>query len=744
MGFRKGRGEIQKDSLHFPVDYDSEFPIQKYLIQYARNLVEVKPIQQKILEYILSILPQNYVKRIFDFLLQKSPNFKKITDMEENISGNLSVEKMSDNLFRWLEEGKKDIFDEVIFWFIRESLNEAAIRPTDVSGKQSVDESGYSKFKELKDTFLLSEEEIKIVCLCYCYTQSQALETLLDNENAIIQTRLIAIMTGINPARVRNNLQTNGRLVQLGLIEIENRSICFDFEITGSVLDYLNGFSNLSLLERYCQQYKGSAYDIDSFNLSPSKKEIILSLIRSNTSCHILLHGEAGSGKTEFAKSVGKECGKPVHFVKHESTSEKSNKRIALQVADRTIDPGKSIVVVDEADWLINTWRIFAHTKEPLDKEWLNAFMDNSSAQFIWVTNDVDFIDSSVLRRFTYHIHFRKFTRTQREKAWRRAIKGHPQQSFFTDEVVDYLAGKYDVNVSGIHLALEVLSRLGFESNKCDPEILKGYIEDILSNHKKLIDGTIKSNSSPVPKQYDLDALHVDTDIHEFIRSFEEYYRLSESGNEFSGDGFTALFWGMTGTGKTEFAKYVAYRLKREIYSKRVSDLLSPYIGMTEKNIRDAFNEAEENKAILLLDEADSLFINRENALQSWEISQTNELLTQMNSYQGALICCTNLLDILDNASIRRFDWKIEFRPLTDTNKVTVYKKYFSNGTFLEEKDLKRIQNIENLTFGDIYAVWRRLRFSKKKRANHDKIIRAIEKESEYRRGHNSNKIGYL
>jgi transitional endoplasmic reticulum ATPase len=71
------------------------------------------------------------------------------------------------------------------------------------------------------------------------------------------------------------------------------------------------------------------------------------------------------------------------------------------------------------------------------------------------------------------------------------------------------------------------------------------------------------------------------------------------------------LFHGLPGTGKTEFARYLADTTGHELIQKRASDLLSMWVGGTEKEIAGAFAQAEDSDAILLLDEADSLFLNR-------------------------------------------------------------------------------------------------------------------------------------
>jgi SpoVK/Ycf46/Vps4 family AAA+-type ATPase len=202
------------------------------------------------------------------------------------------------------------------------------------------------------------------------------------------------------------------------------------------------------------------------------------------------------------------------------------------------------------------------------------------------------------------------------------------------------------------------------------------------------------------------------------------------------------LFWGWPGTGKTEFGKYIADQLGKELLVKRMSDLQSMWVGETEKQIAAAFREAEENDAILFIDEADSVFINRQTANKSWETSQTNEILTQMENFSGILICCTNLLENLDEAAMRRFAFKIKFLPLTNEGKVRLYQKYFSSLTApLSKEQQSRLVAIRNLCPGDIKAVWQRTQMLGNSPS--DEIISELEKEVSYKKGGNKSTIGF-
>jgi SpoVK/Ycf46/Vps4 family AAA+-type ATPase len=136
--------------------------------------------------------------------------------------------------------------------------------------------------------------------------------------------------------------------------------------------------------------------------------------------------------------------------------------------------------------------------------------------------------------------------------------------------------------------------------------------------------------------------------------------------------------YGPPGAGKSELARYIAGHLDRELMVKRVSDIVSPYVGETEQNISRVFSEAEAAEAVLVIDEADSFLFNRSRAVRSWEISHTNEFLTQMERFRGILICTTNRFEDLDQASVRRFNYKIGFRCLKPEGNVIFYRKLLS------------------------------------------------------------------
>ena len=173
----------------------------------------------------------------------------------------------------------------------------------------------------------------------------------------------------------------------------------------------------------------------------------------------------------------------------------------------------------------------------------------------------------------------------------------------------------------------------------------------------------------------------------------------------------TLCFYGPPGTGKTEFAHVLADALDRELVVKASSDLVSPYVGETERNLARLFNELDAEHSILLLDEVDSLLRDRGQAQRSWELTQVNELLQQMERFNGIFIAATNLMTQLDAAAMRRFDFKLEFRPLSEAQRLSLFaREVLGDADAIDAIPaplVRRLASMNTLTPGDFANVVR-------------------------------------
>lgn len=142
-------------------------------------------------------------------------------------------------------------------------------------------------------------------------------------------------------------------------------------------------------------------------------------------------------------------------------------------------------------------------------------------------------------------------------------------------------------------------------------------------------------------------------------------------GNKFTyGNGLSVLFYGAPGTGKTMAAQVLANELGMPLYRVDLSQLISKYIGETQKNIGKIFDEAEKCDCILLFDEADAIFTKRSDvsdAQDRYSNAETAYLLQRIEAYAGVSILATNLLQNFDEAFRRRISYMVHF-PMPDVS----------------------------------------------------------------------------
>jgi SpoVK/Ycf46/Vps4 family AAA+-type ATPase len=249
-----------------------------------------------------------------------------------------------------------------------------------------------------------------------------------------------------------------------------------------------------------------------------------------------------------------------------------------------------------------------------------------------------------------------------------------------------------------------------------------------------------------IEKNYSPDGLNISGDIEAMLWQLESFSAHLRSRDNPRVTNMNLLFYGPPGTGKSELARHIADRLDREIICKRVSDLQDKYVGEGEKNIKRAFQEAEAEEAILIIDEADSLLFSRDRAVRSWEISFTNEFLTQMERFRGILICTTNRMKDLDEASIRRFNHKMQFDYLQPEGNVVFYEKLLVSliDSPLDNKYRTALKNIPHLTPGDFKTVRDRFAFYSPKELSHEMLLEALKEESRIKKVYrNQSKIGF-
>lgn len=150
------------------------------------------------------------------------------------------------------------------------------------------------------------------------------------------------------------------------------------------------------------------------------------------------------------------------------------------------------------------------------------------------------------------------------------------------------------------------------------------------------------------------------------------------------GKGLNVLFSGPPGTGKTMAAEVIARELQLDLYKIDLSQIVSKYIGETEKNLNRIFTAAANSNAILLFDEADAIFGKRsevKDAHDRYANIEIGYLLQKMEEYEGLAILTTNLRSNMDDAFVRRLRFIIEFPFPNEQQRRQIWEKVWPDPT---------------------------------------------------------------
>ena len=175
--------------------------------------------------------------------------------------------------------------------------------------------------------------------------------------------------------------------------------------------------------------------------------------------------------------------------------------------------------------------------------------------------------------------------------------------------------------------------------------------------------------------------------------------------------GYRALFYGPPGTGKTLTASLLGQATSRDVYRVDLSQVVSKYIGETEKNLASIFDKAERKDWILFFDEADALFGKRsetKSANDRYANQEVSFLLQRIEQFDGIVILATNFKDNIDEAFTRRFEAMIHFPMPEVQERLRIWQQGFSHKvSFSEDVDLERLAQKVEMSGGNIMNVIR-------------------------------------
>ena len=448
-------------------------------------------------------------------------------------------------------------------------------------------------------------------------------------------------------------------------------------------------------------------------------------IITNQRGVNILLYGVPGTGKTELTKVIASELKKSLYEISYCDNNDEpidGRKRLEAYKSAQALLSNKNIFLMfDEIEDVFNN-DDNPFRKRQKNKAWINRILENNIIPTMWITNDVYSIDNAVIRRFDMSIEVPIPTKSKRIE-----IINKFSQNQLSIDAISKLASNKNIAPALISRALKVVSSL--DKNKNKDKAFEMIIDNTLKAQGH--EGIKDNPSISLPKTYNPNYINCNMDLEKLTLG------ISKSKNA------RICLYGAAGTGKSAYGKYIAAKLEKPLIIKKGSDLLSMWLGKTEKNIANAFKEAKEESAVLVFDEVDSFLADRSNADKSWEVTQVNEMLVQMESFDGIFIATTNLMANLDKASLRRFDLKMEFGYLKPEQSWKLFKSECVNiglSNFFKIK--KEVESLSILTPGDFAAVLKQNRFNPIE--NSRDFYERLKSEVEIKNIDSSKKMGFM
>ena len=605
-----------------------------------------------------------------------------------------------------------------------------------------------SNFRMLCERFSLTDCEAQILYWIIWFSRSTDVRTVFNMldfaEGGLdLYSNVISYATGMAFEDIRRALSSDGALMKSGLIaysgrdnkeDIEDWFLFFDEELGGRLMTQV--ISAEELLFSHLNRANNATLALTDFERLPEVATLLLPYLEKALSSgrpgvNILLYGPPGTGKTELTRTVAQALNVPLWEVATHREERRDNNREYdrlrhWRVADQMLGKAEgACLVIDEAeDVFHNHLRFTNGNMVRSDKGELNQSLETNIHPTFWVLNNIGFIDPAMMRRFDVVLEVPMPSVRERRRMIDKASDGT-----LSEPLCDRLSRTEALSPAVLSRALAVANTMS-EAKSSDRD---EKVEALINAQLSAIGAGQIVKALESTSLYSLAAVNADIDLDELAKGLSR----TKSGR--------LCLYGVPGTGKTAWAKHLAKILEMPIIVKRASDLLSCWVGMTEKNIASAFKEAEREKAILLIDEADSFLQDRGHSQHSWETTQVNEMLTQIEAFEGIFIATTNLIETLDAASLRRFDVKVRFDVMSfDQAKALLAAHLDALGlTQADDHVLEKLGQIDQLTPGDFASVLRRSRCVPVKDAND--FVTRLASDCELKRGKDAHRrsIGF-
>ena len=442
--------------------------------------------------------------------------------------------------------------------------------------------------------------------------------------------------------------------------------------------------------------------------LAETERDDLLSRVRyamlSKERLLVDLHGTDGVGKKYLAEGVAHELGRAILFVdvrrwERRGLAALTSANIDLHVAEVTREAtlANALVYFDHWNSLVDDAGATPQvgSNDPDDAKPTTTSrrpMPPAFASFLERHPDVVFLGSP--ERYTQidHVHTAVVRvpigfpgPAQRGRLWQRTIAASGaalEEGIDTDE----LGRKFALDPARIVAATRTAVELATLHHP-GAQVTLGR-EDIVAASRRQLQHELASLAVRMDKAHKWDDLVIPAEVFYSLQELLAYAKYAGDVWEKQGfaarhsipPGISALFSGPPGTGKTMCASIVARELDMELFRVDLSRVVSKWIGETEKNLAKVFDEAQRSQAVILFDEADSLFAKRtevKSSIDRYANLEVSYLLQRMEQFSGVTVLTSNFEDTIDPAFKRRITFKMRFERPNGKARAALWKKMF-------------------------------------------------------------------